>query len=47
MEEEPVNEAEKNAPQSKGTIAEMDVMEDDENFMQLLDQLGGPNVFEE
>lgn len=47
MEEEPVNEAEKNSPQSKATIAEMDVMEDDENFMQLLDQLGGPNVFEE
>lgn len=46
--ENDVEESDGNVVQeTKGSTSEADEIEDDENFMQLLDQLGGPSVFEE
>lgn len=33
--------------ETKESTSEVDEMEDDDNFMQLLDHLGGQSVFEE
>lgn len=35
------------AQEAKNRSPEGDELEDDENFMQLLDNLGGQNIFEE
>jgi hypothetical protein len=35
------------AQEAKTSTSEGDELEDDENFMQLLDNLGGQNIFEE